>query len=275
VAFAPRDLDTGVLGSTAIRARVRDVGLALVRDLELDVEGFVRVVQSLGPIVCPWDSTKVLPTDARVQDMTVQAGGYEKDRVSSAEHWHSDQSFAARPTGFTALYCIEGTRVGGGTQLCSTRISALSPGYLSALPDGAWIRHSFSESLGVMLQGRRHPEDLKKVTEKYPDVWHPLVRTQPGTGAAALFLSPLTARTIRTGRQEADVSSSRAFGTLIRGATRRGNVYTHLWRAGDLLLWDNSVVMHRRQPGPVEGSRINWRAVTRGQRVTAASGDWS
>ena len=38
---------------------------------------------------------------------------------------------------------------------------------------------------------------------------------------------------------------------LVRHATQPRFVYTHQWQIGDVVMWDNGLVMHRRDP--IEG----------------------
>ena len=35
---------------------------------------------------------------------------------------------------------------------------------------------------------------------------------------------------------------------LMAHATQRAFVYSHAWRVGDLVIWDNRCTMHRRRP---------------------------
>lgn len=266
--FAPLELNPEDVVQGDLRSHVRDAGIVLIRGLRLDTPRFVRLVEALGPMAHPWDATRVTSADSRIQDMRVEAE--DRSRVSSAEYWHSDQSFAARPPGFTILYCVQAPRRGGGTQFCSSRLSTLSSPHRSISSRGAWVRHSYRETLAVLFRGRRDTGRLRALDEEYPDVWHPLVRKQPGTDAPMLFLSPLTARAIRIGDDESEIASSEAFEDLVRAATEDSRVYTHTWRAGDLLMWDNSAAMHRREAGAVEGDRVHWRAVTGGLEVVAA-----
>lgn len=270
MAFAPRELDTSAVQTDELRSQVHDAGVVVIRGLRLDLRQFVRIVEALGPMAHPWDAPRVAPAESRVQDMRVDADADQGERTSSAQHWHSDQSFALRPPAFTALYCLDAPRSGGGTEFCTSRLKHLDGRLAMTSPGNAWIRHSFRESLGVLLRGRRNAEQLTALTQRFPDVWHPLLRRQPGTDASALFLSPLTAREIRISDQVSATSSSETFAELLRVTTEGHNVYTHIWQAHDLLLWDNAAVMHRRALGRVRGARRHWRAVTCGISVRSA-----
>ena len=42
---------------------------------------------------------------------------------------------------------------------------------------------------------------------------------------------------------------------LIAFATRPGAVYTHEWRPGDVLTWDERAMLHRGRPWPYEEER--------------------
>lgn len=266
--FVPLELNSADAVYGELGPQVRKAGLVLIRDSRLDVPEFVRLVESLGPMDRPWDATGVTSADSRVQDMRVEGG--DQAHVSSADYWHSDQSFAVRPPGFTVLYCVKAPRRGGGTQFCSSRLSTLPSSQAPISSQRAWVRHSYRETLAVLFRGRRDAGQLKTFDEEYPDVWHPLIRKQPGTDAPMLFLSPLTARAIRIGDDESEIASNETFEHLLRAATENSRVYTHTWKPGDVLVWDNSAAMHRREAGVVEGDRIHWRAVTGGLDVIAA-----
>ena len=44
--------------------------------------------------------------------------------------------------------------------------------------------------------------------------------------------------------------------TLFAHQTRDEYIWTHEWRVGDLVLWDNRATMHRREPFPDAQRRI-------------------
>lgn len=268
--FVPSVVDIRHADPSMLRNAVRGSALVLARGLELDTEHFERLVRSLGPLARPWDATEAATKNFFVQDMRVKPSLGDFRTASSSQYWHSDQSFSSRPPAFTGLYCLIAPRMGGGTQFCHSRLTG-SPENLMILPLAAkaWIRHSFADSLAELLRGRRRPEHLRRLCKRYPDVWHPMVRIQPRTVARSWFLSPLTARAIQIGRKEEPVCTNEEYINLLKVVICKNNIYTHEWRAGDLLLWDNAAVMHRREIGTIEGERLHWRAVTRGVKVRA------
>ena len=56
---------------------------------------------------------------------------------------------------------------------------------------------------------------------------------------------------------------------LIEHATQREFVYTHKWRLGDLVMWDNRQTMHRARPFPAHEPRDMRRTTLAGDGPTA------
>ena len=54
-----------------------------------------------------------------------------------------------------------------------------------------------------------------------------------------------------------DYARSRALlARLIDEATQSPHVYSHRWRPGDVILWDNRATMHRGRPWPGTQARL-------------------
>ena len=74
-----------------------------------------------------------------------------------------------------------------------------------------------------------------------PPVPQMLVRTIPQNGRKSLYVAAHAGR-IR-GMDEA--AGKALIDELIAHVTQRQFVYTHRWRVGDLVMWDNRCTMHR------------------------------
>ena len=73
---------------------------------------------------------------------------------------------------------------------------------------------------------------------------HPLVRTYPVTGRQALFCSGLSVGI--EGMPEAEGKA--IVDEVIAFSTQSKFVYTHVWRKGDVVFWDDRSTMHLPMP---------------------------
>lgn len=174
--------------------------------------------------------------------------------------WHTDMAFAEQPMAYTMLYTIEAPTSGADTVFASTYA-----GY-DALPaeERARLRElDVVHSIEKLYEGRAaQPSDA--VRKKRPDVVHPLVRTHPATGRDGLYLGLRQTRTV-TGLDEA--KSEALIAELVEKITRPERVYSHKWKAGDVVIWDNRGLLHAATPYDKENQRrLVWRISIRGER---------
>ncbi len=168
----------------------------------------------------------------------------EAERKTTHElDWHTDQTYTPQPVFGTMLYGQVAPTEGG-----QTLIADLAGAYAS-LP--AALRDRVE---GVTAVYSAEPRPKVRETplnegekQRIPDCTHPLVRTHPYLDRKALYLSPLHMKTIG-GLSEND--SLDLIHELTAHATQPAHVYRHTWTVGDLIMWDNTSVMHRRTPFP-------------------------
>ena len=86
------------------------------------------------------------------------------------------------------------------------------------------------------------------------DIWHPLVRKHPYLNRKALYLSPNHITHIGDLSEE---DSDTLLEELIIHASKF--VYSHRWTPGDVIMWDNTQVMHRRDSFPSKQPRFHKR----------------
>ena len=92
-----------------------------------------------------------------------------------------------------------------------------------------------------------------------PPVPQVLIRTHPGSGRKSLYLASHAGGIQGLTPPEAKILLL----DLMEHATQRKYVYTHHWRAGDVLMWDNRCTMHRgRRHDPTEVRDMRRTTVT-------------
>ena len=175
--------------------------------------------------------------------------------------WHTDMSYVAAPPMASALYAIEVPPSGGDTGFCNMYLALETlPAELRRRIDGRLCRHDASRnSAGELRRGYVDAPDPSQVV----GADHPIVRTHPATGRKALFLGRRRNAYI-PGMSVAD--SETLLDALWAHATKDEFSWYQQWRVGDLILWDNRAVMHRRNAFDPELRRVMHRTQIKGDR---------
>ena len=127
------------------------------------------------------------------------------------------------------------------------------------------------KALGAEVRGadlsRPHSVEVAGVRTDTPHAKHPLMRRYPDTDRPILTLGRRPKQYIvdMDGAQ-----SEQLLGAFWAHATQREYVWTHEWRLGDLVIWDNRCVMHRRNAFPAHSRRTMHQTQVTGEAIIAA-----
>jgi len=172
-------------------------------------------------------------------DASGKPRGEHPDRGTMA--WHTDGSWQRVTGQATMLYAEIVPATSGGTGFADmySAYEALSPEEQAKLA-GLRAVHNLDFS-----RNRRHGEQpmTEAQREAVPPVDHPIVRTHPETGRKCLFLGD-HAETIVGMDYDAGRDFIEALNARIIASAR---IYTHRWRKGDLMVWDNRCLMHKAE----------------------------
>jgi taurine dioxygenase len=175
--------------------------------------------------------------------------------------WHTDMSYNPEPPCASALYALEVPPSGGDTGFANMyRAYETMPDELRQQVEGRLCRHdSTYNSAGELRRGSSEVTDPREA----PGADHPIIRTHPVTGRRALFLGRRRNAYI-LGLELQD--SERLLDALWAHAGRPELTWYQQWRVGDLVLWDNRCVMHRRDEFDPNSRRLMHRSQIRGDR---------
>jgi taurine dioxygenase len=173
--------------------------------------------------------------------------------------WHTDMSYLDLPPKASMLYSLEVPPTGGNTSFCSMyAIYEALPPQLKDRITGLKIKHDGTYNSGGYLRQGVTPTDDPLTS---PGAVHPLVCTHPDTGRRMLYL----------GRRRnaylvglALAESEALLDELWRFVDRPEFAWEHVWRVGDLVLWDNRCTMHRRDAFDPTSRRIMHRTQVKG-----------
>lgn len=220
--------------------------VAVIPGQTLEDEHLLALARRFGPLFVHVQSQLVSPDHKEVMYMTNRG---TKTPVKGELAWHSDQSYTPKPVFGTILYGVEIPDAGGETCFADLVAAYASlPDHLRRRVDGLTAVYSPVKA----GHNRRAPMTAEE-RAAVPDVPHPLVRTHPYLGTKALYLSPNHIATI--GDLSPDESEA-LLQALVAHATRPGHVYCHEWTPGDVIMWDNASVMHRRNDFPADQARF-------------------
>jgi len=240
------DVATDAEAYKAVRSAFEDHSLLVFRDQDIADDVQAAYSRAFGPLELTKVSSlgqnsfysrltnvikgKVVPPDHR-QVLVAKANAL----------WHTDSSFKQTP----ALASVLTARVlpgdGGETEFTSTRLAwERLPSELQGRLKNAVATHSYANS-----RDQIHP-DLATDMERraLPPVRWRLNWRNPANDRRALYVAS-HAYAI-DGMDERDARQLLA--ELLDEATRREFVYSHKWREGDAVMWDNRAMLHRGRP---------------------------
>ena len=181
--------------------------------------------------------------------------------------WHTDMSYLPNPPDFSMLYAIEVPAKGGDTSLCgmAAAYDALPKDLRDSIQKKA-IKHDGTYNSGGFLRKGLREDNDPMTCEGQP---HPIVCAHPRNGRPVLYLGRRKNAYVVGLEREASES---LLDSLWEFAALSENFYTHQWRVGDLLLWDNRSTMHRRDPFDSTARRLMQRTQIRGASPPANYG---
>jgi len=178
--------------------------------------------------------------------------------------WHTDMSYNEITPSGALLYGVEVTKSGGETGFLNMyQAYETLPADLKAAIEGKSIKHDASRnSAGELRAGFKEVTDPRDA----PGAVHPAVVRHPVTGRKALFLGRRPFGYV-VGMSLED--SEALLNRLWAHATQEDLAWFQKWKVGDLLIWDNRCVMHKRTAFDANERRLLYRTQIRGVKPQA------
>lgn len=253
---------------TAIKAALSDHLVIVLRGQKITDEQLIAFSEELGeldpPGPNPYSGGPIYPEFPKLNVISnIIEGDKPIGNLGAGEAvWHADMTYNELPPKGAILYAVELPPDGGDTQFASLRSAYDTlPEALKAKAQGRKAVHDAStNSAGIRRRGYEEITDVRQT----PGAHHPLVRTDPVSGRRSLFLG----RRPRSYVPPLEVAESDALlDELWAHATQEQFVFTHSWQLGDLLIWDNLSVLHRRDEFDPQSRRRLHRAQLKGEHA--------
>ena len=254
--FAPREELLAGQHSAKLRELLEQRGVLLFRQIAFtDAEQF-EFAKTLGEVL-PQGEKGIykITLDPRLNDTA--------DYLHATYYWHIDGAQDKVPQLASLLSARVLSDVGGQTEFANTYAAydRLSPAKRAEV-DGLRLVHS-QEYIQRKMHPDPAPEQLARWRE-HQERSHPMAWTHR-SGRKSLLLG-LTA-----GRVEgkSDVESQAILDEMQTFAIQPDFVYRHHWTVGDMLIWDNTGVMHRVEKYPADSGRLLSRTTLVGEEAIA------
>jgi taurine dioxygenase len=180
--------------------------------------------------------------------------------------WHADMTYVDVPPKAAMLHALEvpPPQAGGNTYFANMFAAYETlPAELKRAAENKIAVHDASRnSAGMLRKGYKDVTDVRETVGAH----HPLVRTDPNTGRKALFLGRRPSAYV-LGMSVAE--SEALLDALWAHATQPRFTLCHQWRVGDLLMWNNLSVLHRRDPFDPKTRRVMHRSQIKGDERVA------
>jgi taurine dioxygenase len=180
--------------------------------------------------------------------------------------WHADMTYVDVPPKAAMLHALEvpPPEAGGNTYFANMFAAYASlPADLKKAAQGKIAVHDASRnSAGMLRKGYKDVADVRETV----GARHPLVRTDPQTGRKALFLGRRpNCYVLGLGVAESEA----LLDALWAHAVQPRFAMCHEWKVGDLLMWNNLSVLHRRDPFDPRTRRVMHRSQIKGDERIA------
>jgi taurine dioxygenase len=225
----------------AVRSAFLKFGALVFRDQEIDD----RHLASLGGLFGSLEENLIENNDGKIMrpvhtitNFDTEGNPSSRPYINTNYFWHSDKSYLATPSLATMLHPVELPASGGDTQLAHMGLA------YAALPDvtkGKIAGRRAVHSLEFMRESLDNPPPTERQKRNAPPVSHPIVRPHPETGEPCLYIGMYASHVEGLPVPEGRMILAR----LQEQSTQPPFVYTHSWRPGDVVIWDNRCLMHR------------------------------
>ena len=247
-----RPLEPAILA--VIRDAFQDHHMLCFRDQHLDDDQLIAFSTQFGPLEAfpEKDKTKGKVEVYNVANVSPEGEHLPEDdqRVIFQRNngrWHTDSSYRYVPSLASIMYAIE--VLPGDAQGGETGFSNMLAAY-AALPEVVKARleplHQVHSYADIRRLEPTMPATTAAERDAMPPVTHPVIRVHPDRDyRRSLYFTSNTSLEIGG---MTHVEGKALHRWLVEYVSKPDFCYFHRWRPGDLVMWDNRVLLHRAIP---------------------------
>jgi len=252
----------------AIEQAWLDHSVLLFRDQKLSDDELIRFSQHFGALdIAPASATDMAGAQEKSRpEIWIISNVIENGKPIGAlgdkeAEWHTDMSYVDEPPMASVLNAREIPKTGGDTSFGNMykALETLPEDLRRQIENRVCNHDSSTTSVGELRAGAGEVVDVREA----PGAKHPMIRTHPATGGKALYLG----RRLNGYVEGMELEESEVLlDALWAHCTRPEFTWTHKWKVGDLLVWDNRCTIHRRDSFNGAERRVMHRTQIKGDR---------
>ena len=262
---------TGLQGSAFVDARVAadcqaalDAhGVVVYREANIDDDDLIAFSRLLGPV-----HLRPRSTDSKRPELSIVSLDPNLSLAAGVQPgtfaWHIDGTTEEFPHKATLLTCREVSSDGSGdTEFANTyaAYAALSDADKAEIAD-VMVEYGYSNE-AHRTTPNISPESRAK-WEQFPQKVRPLVWTRRD-GRKSMLLGSTAGQVVGWPYEKGRALLDR----LLEWSTQPRFVLHHQWRVGDLVVWDNTGMLHRAMPYELSSRRLMHRTALLGDETVA------
>ncbi len=222
----------------------------VVRDQDLSDLDQIRFIEYLGTV-----GEYMRPRDLRERDYhpavmmvtNIREDGKPVGAIPDGEMmFHHDTTYGADPHDATSLFGMQVTEDGGHTLFSNQHM------VYEALPEHIKTQLADRQAMHVFEFGTTIKTKKRYDREKAAFHPHPVFKRHAVTGRMAVYVNPLLTEEILDFPEN---EGEELLQTIYTYQKRPEFIFEHIWRHGDLVLWDNRCLVHARTDFPTDQIR--------------------
>ncbi|MBC8949229.1 MULTISPECIES: TauD/TfdA dioxygenase family protein [Xenorhabdus] len=219
-----------------IKLYLSKYALLIFKNQKMDDEVLVNFAKQIGSGKLEEPARKISLSDNRkyvayLTNLRDSQGELLGFAGNDTDYWHSDQEFRVNPASVSILYGEVVQFSGGNTSFASTSVNHLA------------FTHDEVSVLSNLYSTRQPASSHDNVP--HITVAHPVILENVQTKKRYVYVSENTIAFFRD--EEILPNSDILKKSILDKILSPENIYSHQWEEGDLLLYDNSQLLHRRE----------------------------
>ncbi|MEO1374687.1 MAG: TauD/TfdA family dioxygenase [Cyanobacteria bacterium J06635_10] len=243
-----------------IKQLVYEHKLVVFRNQNLNEEQYLEFARKIGvPQIYPQENYHHPDYPEIFVSSNVAKDGKKFGVKGTGRYWHTDCAFLSEPLPLTMLHPqVLPNSIRETYYIDMQQVYKKLPANLKAYIDGKYLRHEAKWRYKVQEWDidRAVIDIMNDFEKRFPPVSHPAVITHPVTHEKILYMNQgFTTDIVDIDYQKNQTVLAELFAFIERDE----HIHTHIWKDGDILLWENRTLNHMASTVPKGENSVSYR----------------